>query len=850
MYVALIAVMAVVVIVVCMTLCRTCLVEGYAGSSGVDWLRVSWLTLVSGECVESGVVVDKLGARQGEYTYFTAPTEMSMYREVFGTNGALVPVNRWWGDSRASVAIVPTSPYAGALATMDMMSERYRAKLVQMHPWFLAGNAAPATFKDLSSGLLDGVSVQGGITVWKIKRSVAENPRKHAQQLLALMSYAKLLRDLDVASKDFEAMNDVRVQQDLLTTNVVSNTRDGVYAVTQELDKERVRAEAQLWSAAEQNAADVAVVRDRGLAFAKKAGDDTSASNDAAKAADKLDELRKKTEDTNKTTDNLLLGKRDDLDYMVRGTASLIGSVKAITIKNDADMAEAKSKIAEYVAQRAALEEQIAELNSKIVGLQKDISYWSSPERLFASQTKLQAALLELDKATRALEKANQESQQAIANQTVMENAVAESRNRTANANNDAMTSVSAASKAYSELESARGRLAAAQNFAKKRVEIQAAIDAAKLAEKDAQDKLDAAKIKVAESDEGVKSATCGIAEETRVKVDAPTKWQAIVTKEVPLAPVTNPAASCHGSKDGAMAYTCPTCDDVVNSYNARGWAVDKTKFSQCPESRAPPPVPEGTYSINDGATNRWLRYGTDGTISLNAAGKDKKVVIDRPQDIYKAGEGYVRISVPGLGALRHFGSVLSLAPYQANNLDYAWKIVASNGEYRLYNEYGGGQYVTYSNADRLVIEPPGPGKAIWTWKISPAPPGEFLRTAPAAAPPPPPPPPPAPAPASGFVWYAPVVDARSQGNNITFLKKDAMPFDYFNRVTSDNNVTTCKKKCEDDDKCRGFYYKTMRKINDKAECEYYQKIAVRGLINNYDASSPGTTTYSVTRPS
>jgi Endoplasmic reticulum vesicle transporter len=794
------------------------MVEGYAGSSGVDWLRVSWSTLVSGECVESGVVVDKLGARQGEYMYFSSPTDMSMYREVFGTNGALAPVNRSWGDSRASVAVVPTSSYAAALSSMDLLSERHRQKLVTMKPWFLAGNSAPASFKDLSAGFLDGVGVHGGITVWKIKRSVADNPRKHAQQLLAFMSYAKLLRDLDVATKDFEAMDDVRVQQDLLTANVVSKTREGVSTVTQELDKERVRAEAQLWSAAEKNAADVAVVRDRGLAFAKKAGDDTAAAKDAAKAADKLDAVRKKTVEANKETDGIILGKRDDLDYMVRGTASLIGSVKAITIKNDSDMADAKAKIAEYVEQRAALDEQIADLNSKIVGLQKDISYWSSPERLFASQANLQAALLELDRATRALEKANQESQLAIANQTVMENAVAESRNRTATANNDAMTSVSAASKAYSELETARGRLAAAKNFVKKRLEIQAAIDAAKLAEKAAKDKLDAADMTVAASDEGVKKASCDIDPGARVKVDTPTQWQAIVNKDTQLAPVSNPAASCYGAKS---TDTCATCDDVVNAFNAKGWAVTKSKWSQCPESRAP--AAEGGYSIKDGATNRWLRFGADGKISLNAAGQDKKVVIDKPPGLYKASEGYVSISVPGIGALRHFFSVLSLAPFQANNLDYAWKIIGSNGEYKLYNDYGGGRYVTYdSSSDQLKVE--APGSRTWTWKISPAPAAQLLGTAAAPAP---------------IQWtqlantkleFAPYASPAAEG------KSDK------------EKVASCMEMCAKDDKCGGFSLNLLSIGPVKSLCSLGEAGVISRAKNvpspivNYSAVKPGVT--------
>jgi len=584
MYVTLIAVLAFVVVLVCSSVCTTCLRETYAGQSGVDWLEAAWATLAPGECVESGVVVDKLGARQGEYVYWDGPEDMSLYRELFGVNGALSPTDS--ADSLSSVAVVPTSAYADALTDMDGMSQRYRSQLLQMKPWFLP-RGAPARFADLTSGLLDRVSVQAGVTVWRVKLSVRDQPRAAAKALLAFASYAKLLHDLDSATRDFKQIEGVVSVEDVLSSAVVSETQSGVATVTAAIDKERVLSEAQLWRAAETNATETAVVRDRGLALAHRAGDDSAAAKAAAAAAAALDLERRPKDAANVRSSANLTIRRGALDALARGTASLVSSTGELVLRNETDLATARDLIASYTDERDGLARYMADLDARIGGLQKEISYYSSPDRLFAGRTQLFAATEELHVAMSDLQAASDAASRATANQSALQTAVDEQTAVTDGATESARAAIAAAQAQYDVLSKTRGRLAASQNFVKTRDALQMDLDGAEASETAAKAKLDGALATASASDSLVKSVSCPISDESRRGLSAPLPLPPPVVAE--LAPVANPAASCYGARS---VDTCFTCEDVVAAYRAKNWAVDKRDFRQCPEFGAPKTSP------------------------------------------------------------------------------------------------------------------------------------------------------------------------------------------------------------------------------------------------------------------
>lgn len=98
--------------------------------------------------------------------------------------------------------------------------------------------------------------------------------------------------------------------------------------------------------------------------------------------------------------------------------------------------------------------------------------------------------------------------------------------------------------------------------------------------------------------------------------------------------------------------------------------------------------------------------------------------------DVYKSGSGRVGLFVNGdrNKAVRHMGYVMYTHPFQANNFDFAWRLVKEGGGYQIYNDYGGGHWVGYdAGRDTIQLVGPNDPRRV-TWTIDPSPPSQYVK--------------------------------------------------------------------------------------------------------------------------
>jgi hypothetical protein len=483
--------------------------EHYSQDTGADWLRAAWETLVPGECVDFGVIVDKLGARQGQFFYFDDPKDLTVYREILadGSDG-FMRVDAPWASSRAEVALNPASKYHKALTTMDEMSEKYRNQLSGMNIWFLPGGA-PARFDRLSVGVISSRVAPNGVHVWKVHNNVASRPRESAHGVISLFSYAKLLTDLDRATLDFEAMQNAMKREDVLTATTLIAVDDSVKRATGVIKAEQQAAQQQLWRAAKINSDAADVVRRRALKLAKVAGDDTDKAKKEHKLAAAADAHRKSVDSANDGLERTGKMYRMEATNVNAGAASIEGTANQMKVTNWAEYEEALAKIDDLSRERTRLDSQTAELSGKLANMQERVAYLSHPSRMDADKASLARALDDLKKATAALDKNLTEAESVSTNQTYLQNAVSNLKTNMANAQANSTQATISSEQAFRQVGDLRGRLEAAKTFSQERARLEASFAGEKTKEQSARDAMSAANAAAAATDGNPRLIMC-----------------------------------------------------------------------------------------------------------------------------------------------------------------------------------------------------------------------------------------------------------------------------------------------------------------------------------------------------
>lgn len=129
-------------------------------------------------------------------------------------------------------------------------------------------------------------------------------------------------------------------------------------------------------------------------------------------------------------------------------------------------------------------------------------------------------------------------------------------------------------------------------------------------------------------------------------------------------------------------------------------------------------------------ATQDGRSWKTSGdTLRLNA-GTAVRLEIYAGADVYKSGSGRVGLFVNGdrNKAVRHMGYIMYTHPFQANNFDFAWRLIKEGNGYQIYNDFGGGHWVGYdSGRDTIQIVGPNDPKRV-TWTMDPSPPSQYVE--------------------------------------------------------------------------------------------------------------------------
>lgn len=134
-------------------------------------------------------------------------------------------------------------------------------------------------------------------------------------------------------------------------------------------------------------------------------------------------------------------------------------------------------------------------------------------------------------------------------------------------------------------------------------------------------------------------------------------------------------------------------------------------------------------YGLSSGTTQALVFFASDGrfwknsggTVKLNS-GTGAKIWLYTGGDVYNAGAGRVAFFLDnnsGL-AVRHTGFVMYYHGFTANNFDWAWYFRASGTGVQIYNDYGGGYWVTYDGTNDNVWIQGIPQSSSVTWYIFP----------------------------------------------------------------------------------------------------------------------------------
>lgn len=694
-------------------------IEAYTQDTGADWLRGAWETLVPGECVDFGIIVDRLGTRKGQYFYSESPSDLTVYREILakGSDG-FMRIDKSWGSSRAEVALNPASKYHRALTAMDEMSEKYRKELSGLNIWFLPGGA-PARFDRLSVGVISGTSIAAnGVHVWKVDERVANRPRESAHAVISLFCYAKLLTDLDQATRDFQAMESHMKREDILTATTLISVDESTKRATGVIKAELQAAQDQLWRAAKINSDAADVVRQRALKLSKAAGDDTDTAKQEMKASATADARRVKVD-----SDNVGLARTGNMYRMEvadvnADAASIENTTEQMKVTNWAEYEEALGKIDELSRERVKLDSRTAELSGKLANMQERVAYLSHPSRMDANKAALARALDDLKKATAQLEKNLTDAETVSSDKSYLERAVDDMKTKMTNAQANSTQATIASEQAYKQVGDLRGRLEAAKLFSQEKAKLESALTGERSKEQNARDAMSAANTAAAVTDGNPRLIMCTAdyaAARLRAQEEAERRRR---------------EAEEAATKEQAVR------DRLAREAAARPPPPPPPATPPPPASQPLPPAsPQGTTLI---VANKELKY--NGTVVSGNSGNVLRVTVARQPDLYKAKEGFVSFNVGGL-ALAHFGGVVSLRNYMPNNLDFAWKMFwVSNFEFVVYNEYQN-LYLSYdSGADKVVISP-----RMDRWSMSSPPSSDFFSKGTPPTPPPPPPPPAAP---------------------------------------------------------------------------------------------------------
>jgi hypothetical protein len=169
------------------------------------------------------------------------------------------------------------------------------------------------------------------------------------------------------------------------------------------------------------------------------------------------------------------------------------------------------------------------------------------------------------------------------------------------------------------------------------------------------------------------------------------------------------------GEVKGDMGAWASIGDDVHRrgcyGANSNGW----------PGAPAPPPPPPATAVVCPPTSDVAPAYEIatlDGRVWRNDAdalklnaGAPMKVKIYDGADVYARDKGRVGLFQDGKSrlAVRHSGWVMWTNQFVGGNFDFAYQIIACDGAYQLYNDYGGGHYVGYDAAQALPPPPHPP---------------------------------------------------------------------------------------------------------------------------------------------
>jgi hypothetical protein len=126
------------------------------------------------------------------------------------------------------------------------------------------------------------------------------------------------------------------------------------------------------------------------------------------------------------------------------------------------------------------------------------------------------------------------------------------------------------------------------------------------------------------------------------------------------------------------------------------------------------------TISHPDGRT--WKSKAD--TLRLNS-GSTIRIEIYAGSDVYNAQAGRVALFENGdrNRAVRHMGFVLYTHKFEANNFDFAWRLVKSGSGIQLFNDYDKGHWVGYDSQLDVIrlVRPDDPRRVTWTFDPFPS---------------------------------------------------------------------------------------------------------------------------------
>ena len=474
--------------------------ECYIPETGVDWIRSAWESLDPADAIDVDIIIDRDGAKEGKYEFVQDPKQMRVYRDMLqgsGVDAAFIRLDTTDADSRAAIVINPRSPFYNALANMDDYSSRYEKDLLTMRPWYLS-SLLPVAFADLSSPIIkDTYVTRDGLVIWTIRPEVSSDPSRYSRDVLSLLSYAYLLSKVHTYHVDLETINATQASENTATQEVMAGLDKNSRDVKTTLDSQAESVRNDMYDADQKNLQTITnLSRDAADKKRKAFTNSLQAQKAQSQAVTSLAQADVQVQSNMHTSNAIVDLKNEESGEMAKAlqtsgmAATILATAEAAIAKNDA-------LIAQYQADKKALDNQSSTLSSRVAALKEEISYWRDPARLTMYTNELLAAEEVLRQAAQTLKEVQLEKDDLSVQLDIAQKREAKLQRQLSDAQRNATDAEALQSQATKDLASATGRLQATNDFLRANDSLQQDLRDAKLKQDNLEDEITAVNAKI-----------------------------------------------------------------------------------------------------------------------------------------------------------------------------------------------------------------------------------------------------------------------------------------------------------------------------------------------------------------